>query len=216
MTMRIVQVLGMAFGSSPAEITVTANGTQVFSGTVTTVDQPLPNTPDPAIIADQVPLFTFEIPIDFAGQIPMVCTVNKEAVIFGQVLANYTVIRNSVYSDEQIATLNDPSTTRTQMFEIWNPVANPPFTPEEAAVVQDTSLPWATVQTVLYAHNCATTTSSGSAFYADIDTTDARNDVAIDGVVQEPDHGELPGTWWWLIDEGSVLSYNLDVAAGLE
>lgn len=43
---------------------------------------------------------------------------------------------------------------------------------------------------------------------------DARSTVLIDGVAQPINHEELPGTWWFKVDSGSVLSYNLDISAG--
>lgn len=43
---------------------------------------------------------------------------------------------------------------------------------------------------------------------------DARSNVAIDGVLQPMNHEELPGTWWFTVPTGSVLTYDLDVIAG--
>jgi hypothetical protein len=43
---------------------------------------------------------------------------------------------------------------------------------------------------------------------------DPRSNVQIDSVTQPINHEEFPGTWWFNVEEGSVLSYNLDIVAG--
>jgi hypothetical protein len=43
---------------------------------------------------------------------------------------------------------------------------------------------------------------------------DARSNVQIDDVLQPVNHETLPGTWWFTVSEGSVLSYDLDIVAG--
>lgn len=211
MATRTVQILGMGFGSSSARVTATANGTQVFTGTVTTVNQPVPQLPNFDLLPDQTILFTFEIDTAFTGQIPMTCTVENGTVIFGDIQANYVPIANPVYSPEQISTLQNPSTTRSQKLAIWTQVATPPFTAEELATLEDPNTSSATVAEITNAHGCAITVGSGASVYSSIDDTDARSNVVIDGVAQLPDRGDLPGTWWWTINNGSTLSYNLDV-----
>lgn len=211
MAIRTLQFQGIGFGTSPASITVTANGDQIFSGTVTTVDQPVPVLPNFELTPDQVTLFTFEIDTAFSGQIPMTCTVNNGTVIFGEVLANYIGISNPVYSAEQFATLTNPATTRSQRLAIWTQTASVAFTTEELATLEDPSTSQSAVTQIVNAHGCALYTSGGSSEYGSIDSTDARSNAFIDGVAQLPERGDLPGTWWWTIENGSTLSYNLDV-----
>lgn len=43
---------------------------------------------------------------------------------------------------------------------------------------------------------------------------DARSSVSIDGVAQPINHEELPGPWWFTVNAGSTLTYDLDVQAG--
>lgn len=44
--------------------------------------------------------------------------------------------------------------------------------------------------------------------------SDARSNVFIDNVAQAVNNTELPGTWWYKLSSGSVLSYDLNVKAG--
>lgn len=95
MTNRTVQVLGSGFGSSPASITATWNGSQVFSGTVYTQSGPVPISPNPDLAITEL-LFTFEIPMDNAGNIGMTTSVTGSPVVFTLINANYANISNTV------------------------------------------------------------------------------------------------------------------------
>lgn len=217
MATRIVEIYGQGYGSTPATVTATANGATIFSGTVPTLNEAVPDLPNPELVSQMVPLFSFEIDTAFTGQIPMTCTVNNGQVIFAQILANYTAILNPAMTPEQIATLQQPwpTTTRQQAVAIYASVANPPFTPEEMIILEDPNTPQEEGMAIIAAHNASLLVSSGPSGFSRIDNTDPRSNVFIDGVAQLPDHGELPGTWYWLIGMGSVLSYNLDVDPAL-
>jgi hypothetical protein len=211
MANRTVQIRGQGYGTSPAQITVAANGNTVFSGTIATVDQPLPALPMflPANLAEI--LCTFEIDLAFTGQIPMTCVVNSGKVIFAEIFANYVLIINPVYTSEQIATLTNPSTTQADRVIIYTQVANPPLSQQDIDTLLDPAATPEQKNTILVAHNCQTRIPSGASGYGPIDNTDSRSSVTIDGTAQMPDHGELPGTWWWAVGTGSVLAYQLDV-----
>jgi len=212
MAIRTVQILGMGFGANPTQITATANGTQVFSGTVTTVNQPAPAMPNFALVPDQVVMFSFEIDTAFTGLIPMTCTVDSGTVIFGEILANYIAVPNPVYSSEQLAVITDPAVPFSQKLTIYTAVANPPFSAEELAILQNPSVPYDPTKTdILNSHGCALMVSGGSTQYGEIDNTDPRANVYVDGLQQTPDHSELAGPWWWQISSGSTLAYNLEV-----
>jgi hypothetical protein len=95
MTTRTVKIFGLAYGSSPAEISVTLDGATVYAGTVPTLDQPVLTIPDPEMVNATTEFCTFEIPMDFSGTIPMTCDVVAGTVIFAQILANYCTIANT-------------------------------------------------------------------------------------------------------------------------
>ncbi len=96
MTNRTVQILGVAYGSSPTSMTATWNGSQIFSGTV-----PTQNTPAPTYatsMADITPgvLFTFEIPVDATGNIGMTTSIENNTVLLADIRANYCNVANVV------------------------------------------------------------------------------------------------------------------------
>lgn len=90
---RTFQFYGQGFGSSNVSITASVNSTQLYSGSVPTVDQPVSPIPIPDP-ENQVVLF--EIPdstvlnTDFAGSLPMTVEVTGgSGVIFGVIYSNY-------------------------------------------------------------------------------------------------------------------------------
>jgi len=89
---RTFQFYGLAYGNSPVTITASINSTQIFSGPVTTVDQPLPDAcPDQSI---QTVLFTIDnsaaLNTDFSGSLPMTLVVSGgDGVWVEQIDCNY-------------------------------------------------------------------------------------------------------------------------------
>ena len=96
MTTRTVKIFGLAYGSSPAEISVTLDGAPVYTGTVSTLDQLPLSGPDTEMVDATTEFCTFEIPMDFEGTKPMTCSVTNGTVIFAQITANYCVIGNAI------------------------------------------------------------------------------------------------------------------------
>lgn len=211
MPIRTVQIQGQGYGSTPAQITVTANANTVFSGAVNTVDQPWPTLPNLAINLNNV-LCTFEIDTSFTGEIPMTCAVSVGTVIFSQIFANYVSIPNPVYTSAQIDTIDNPATAQADRVAIYTQVAVPALSQADIDVLLDPAATSEQKRAIVVAHNCTTYISSGPDVYGSIDNgTDSRNTVVIDGVPQTPDHSDLPGTWWWKINQASTLGYQLDV-----
>lgn len=92
---RTFQFYGVGYGSSPVSVTASINSTQIFSGAVPTVDQPVNPQPTP-LPSDQVVLFTLPdsavLNTDFAGSLPMTITVTGgSGVLFGDIFSNYFI-----------------------------------------------------------------------------------------------------------------------------
>lgn len=216
MAIRTVQFLGMGYGSTPATVTVTANGTQIFSGEIPTLDQPVPPMPATLeMVLNQAVLFNMEIDATFSGQIPMVCTVTNGVAVLGSTNANYTRILNPIYTPEQLTILTNPASTRADKAPVWASVANPPFTAEEQAMLADPATPVEVMNQLTTSHNCNTIISSGPASYLQLDDEESRANVVLDGIAQNPDRGTLVGNWWWVVNSGSALGCDLIVPAGL-
>ena len=218
MTNRTVKLLGYGFGATPAEITVTLDGTTVYSGAVDTVDQPVPELPNLDLMPDQIELCSFELPNSFSGQKAMTCEVNSGTVIFSEIYATYARITNPVFSNADLDVIFSDTATNQQKYDVIAPHAVPSFTTEEESQIVSLGLNDSTVQPVLATHGVSVIISSGSSNFGDIYLQgDERSNISIDGIAKNPVHsGEYTGTFWWVIPEGSTLAYDLNVTAGLE
>ena len=100
MTNRTIQFHGQGFGPTAVEISATANGSQVFNGPVPTVDQPLVPLPWP--LDQSEILFSFEVPMEFQGTIPIEITVNSGGgLLLHDVSINYVPLPNNVSGGAQ-------------------------------------------------------------------------------------------------------------------
>jgi hypothetical protein len=211
MTTRTLKFYGRGYGETPAAISVIQNGVNVYTGEITTINAPRTDWPD------QVVLFTSETTVDFTGTISMSIEVTNGTVVFAWITGNYCSIVNPVYSDAQLEILRSPTSTQEEKIAVYSAVAVPPFSSEELAILETgTALE---KDAVLESHNATATISSGSDEYRDIYAGDERSSVEIDGVLQstpDPRPADQAGTWFWSVNQGSVLTYNLNVSAGKE
>ena len=100
MTNRTIRLHGQGFGPTAVEISATANGSQVFNGPVPTVDQPLVPLPWP--LDQSEILFSFEVPMEFQGTMPMEITVNSgSGILLEKISINYVALSNNVSSGAQ-------------------------------------------------------------------------------------------------------------------
>jgi hypothetical protein len=92
---RTFQFYGIGYGNTPVTVTARVNSTEIFSGEIATIDQPINPVPYPIpeianttvlfILADSALLNT-----DFAGSLPMTVVVTGgEGVLFGEIESNY-------------------------------------------------------------------------------------------------------------------------------
>jgi len=100
MTNRTIRFHGQGFGPTAVEISVTANGSQVFNGPVPTVDQPLVPLPWP--LEQSEILFSMEVPLEFQGTMPIEITVNSGGgILLEKMSINYVPLINNVSSGAQ-------------------------------------------------------------------------------------------------------------------
>jgi len=88
MTTRTFQQYGQGYGSTPVVIVATVNGEQVYSGTVPTIDQPLPSLPQLDVTIGNV-VFTWSGTVNFAGTQQMQISVSNGTFLLCDTYANY-------------------------------------------------------------------------------------------------------------------------------
>jgi hypothetical protein len=203
---------GYGYGSTPANVTVTLNSAEIFSGEIPTLDQEsIYLHPD-----EQVVIFTAQIPMDFAGNANVVVTANNGYVHNDYVSVNYAIIPNPEYTSEQLAILADPATTQSEQVAIYATVAEPPFTAEELAFLELTNPEDRLAQRdLVVAHGAAAYISSGSEVFSVPSAGDYRPVVYVDGVEQLiPQPRLYAGVYSWGVNSGSVFFGNVVVSAG--
>ena len=217
MAERTVVFKGLAYGATAATVQITANGVSVFSGTVTTQNQPVPAMPNSELVT--AALFTMTADTAFSGTIPMTCEVTNGTVIFAEVIANYSNKSNPIYTAEQLAILTspDPNTSNPSINLQVTPIyvgaaAVPPLSEAEVATLYDVATTAEQYTAIINAHNLNPVINGGVDHVSPISANDPRNSVSINGVPQLPDRGDLAGVWWWTIPTGSTLSYDLEVS----
>lgn len=116
MTTRNFKQCGWAYGSIPASITATIDGTMVFSGPVSTLDQPLPILPDSLANVSPPTLFTWTNTVAFAGTQSFSIAVTGSPLLLAFTAADHCINNNvalfsSCYSyDDGGVTVVDPLT----------------------------------------------------------------------------------------------------------
>jgi hypothetical protein len=114
MTIRNFTQCGQAYGSTTASITATVDGTVVFSGPVSTLDQPVPVRPDPEANVITSEIFTWTNTVDFAGTQSYSIAVTGSPLLLGFTGADHVVANNvaeflNFYSFETYGvTVSDP------------------------------------------------------------------------------------------------------------
>jgi hypothetical protein len=93
MTTRNFIQCGQAYGSTPASITATIDGTVVFSGPISTLDTPVPIRPDPSV--DVLPtIFTWTNTVAFSGTQSYSITVSGSPLLLSFTGADHCIPNN--------------------------------------------------------------------------------------------------------------------------
>jgi len=215
MTIRTVQILGLGYGPGSCTANAVFNGNVVYTGTIPTVDQSVVDrSPD-----SQVPLFSFEIPIDLAGNIPMSITFSGNDAFVSRVVANYMPVTNPIYSQSDLEVLGNPASTPAQRLAIWEPLASPPLTSGDIAIIETGTQ--AERDQVLADHNLSMIISSGADAFSIIAAPQVKNNVVINGVSEnlpDPLPSGVTGEWGYevpVVSGTGTIACDLTVTAGL-
>ena len=215
---RTIQFLGQGYaptGTDPIVITATLSGTIIYTGTIPT----LYTSAVSRLPGEQVVLFTCELPLDFAGTVPVSISLDSPVGVdayFEQIYSIYMSIYNPVYTESEIGVLTNPASTSAEKIAIYTACAVPPLSPAEIVILESGTPE--EKDAVLDAHNLQIGASSGPTGF----TTwpgDPRNNVVINGVAVT--RGPTPpGTWGWEVEflaEGSGLfEFDFTIPAGRE
>ena len=213
MSNRTIQIKGYGYGSTTCSANVSYNGATVFSGTIPTLNQAeillLP--------VEQVVMLTFEIDVVAAGTFPLTINITGgNAAYIEQVLSNYIPVQNPVYSASDWAIITNPSSTNEQKIAVFVPLAVPPLSEADIAVLQQgTGGPEALA--VLAAHGLSLFVSSGADNYGAISSSQSKSNVIINGTSLTPGNPP-PGEWGWevpVVSGTGTFACDLIVTAGL-
>lgn len=213
MSNRTIQILGYGYGSTTCSANVSYNGNTVFSGTIPTLDQ----AQILVLPTEQVTIFTFEIDVSTAGTFPLIINVTGgNTVYIEQVLSNYMPVPNPVYSASDFSIVTDPNSTSAQKLAVFEPLAVPPLSAADIAVLQQ-NVTTPEAQAVLAAHGLSFFVSTGATSYLPISLPQAKSNVIINGSNQQPGNTP-PGEWGYqvpIVSGTGTFACDLIVTAGL-
>jgi hypothetical protein len=222
MTNRTLQFYGSAYafgGTEPILITADLNNSVIYSGTI-----PTEYTTEPSVQpADQVVLFTCEVPMNFAGTYLMNIYIDNPVgvnVYFEQIYSNYMAIVNPVFSPAQVEILKY-GLVKSDKVDILVECAVPPLTQGEIAILNEgTGFSNPIQQDIIIAHNLPLYISTGPNVWTSVnDNNDPRSNVVVNGVAVSRDV-DPPGTWGWMVifnaETSGSISYDLTLISGYE
>ena len=223
MANKTIQFLGQGYGATPCTITAYFNGAEVFSGAIPTVD----STDIGRLPEDQQVVFSFEVPMDTTGSIPMTLAISGTDTYLEQVLVNYYPVQNPVYTQEEITNLTTIGYPQADKVTIYEAHAVPPLSAEDITLLSSTNPDDVPAQMAcLAAHNLTILVSSGPDAYTPVNAGgDARSNVVVTGATYvsppppDPRAPDSEGTWGWEIETapgttaGMTYQLNLTSAA---
>lgn len=231
-TNRTINFYGYAYGSLPVQLNAHINGVAVFSGAVSTLNEPMPSlsqdmTNAPILFSVDSTLF----PTEFAGSYPMTISVaTGTGIKLAHTYSNYmgrAPVVNAVFTGSISGTTITVSAVTSGTIAVGQSISGPniiqqfgnkiisgsgatweigaPQTVSETTVTTTTSVP-GTSDVFLICFNGTPANSEG--------TPDSRSSVYIDAIQQVPPQEVSFGEWYWEVFTGSTLSCNFNVSAG--
>lgn len=131
MTLRTYKQLGQAYGSNPVTLVAKLDGVEVFNGTLTTLDQPLPSMPIAKTgLGWGSLLFSWTEDIAYSGSKSLELTVTGGTLLLASTVANYIglitfgpQVPGSPGYDPSAPPPTDPSSVNQAL--IFGPYADP-------------------------------------------------------------------------------------------
>lgn len=206
MTTRQFNLIGNLFQSATAVITI--GGVEVFNGALT------------GNIAEQeVVIAVGELDItdpsdgsDILKPVSIIITSGAVGGI-GMFQWNYGKTLNMAYNPEQLEIVNNPASTPEQLFEVFEAVANPPFSPADLDIFASTDPADNPIKyALLYEHKCFPEIQDPSSFAYGVSTEDIdcnRSNAVLNGTpyTAEPLYFAIPMT------TGDVLTFDTNIFA---
>jgi hypothetical protein len=241
MANRTIEFYGYAYGNAPVILNAHINGNVVFSGNVSTIDQPLPVT-GPDMSAAPV-LFSVDpdsglFPDTFSGSYPMTLSIaTGNGVAVANVFSNYMIDYEFTWDCEtsnssitgNVLTLGNVTYGNVSVGQLVVGNGVPPLANLTVKSGPNPDGTWILISkgydgamgnivtgtSTLYTGNSTGFINAYNGTPTNSDNTaDPRSSVTIDGVAQNPSRGSFNGTWTWIVPTGSTLACNLNVSQG--
>ena len=198
------------FGQGYGTVAINAN-VQINGNAVFTGEIPTVDAAVSVLSQDQVKIFEFELPLDTVGPVPVtILFTGAETVYVEQVISNYASLSaNPIYTPEEIAILQDLDVPQSEKLPIYQSVANPPLTSQDIAVLENGTQE---EQRLILAQNNISVFISGPDIFSPLTTPQSKNNVEINGVMVTPMSDPPGGEWGWavpLIDGTGTITFNL-------
>ena len=232
MANRTIQFCGYAYGNVPVQLNAHINGQTVFSGTVDTLNENIPDTQ--VDMTNAPPLFSVVesalFPTTFSGSYPMTISVaTGYGVLLSETNCNYmTSATNEVIFSGSISgtTLNVSGVTSGAIM-VGQKLVGAGIT-ENTKIISGNGSTWEVNESQITSETTINGTVYGvgtadvfsQCFYGtptnSEGTPDSRSSVQINGVTQVPPLELSLGQWTWQVDAGSTLVCNFNVSIGSE
>lgn len=219
MTTKTLQFLGTGYGETPITVTATLGGQEIFNGTVPTINGPV-NTSTP--VASELIMFSGDVDYATIGAVPMTITVGGTGtLVLTRIKMNYLFETNTIYSEEDYATLMDTTQPFSVSAEVFSRYATPALTTEEVALISSNSpADKAARRALLSSRGLAPMLRTGAEEFHPLNwELDPRVNVVINGTaVTSSDSRAIttPGEviTSWAIPSGSTISYDVYIPVG--
>jgi hypothetical protein len=213
---RTVKFLGYAYSESTVDLEVTAGGNIVFSGSVPVLGTDVSEQATVGLEHPDAELFTFELPVEFSGSLPMSITPTGGSIVLAPVYANYNAWT--------LPAVPGPNLVVGQSYTIRGPVPGP-GTVNWTTIGAPDNNPGTTFTATGQApgigeaypntppgYTAGTSTGFAEIYFSGGQNVSYRTNPMIDGIAQ-PDAGD-DGAYWWAVGSGSTITFDLLVDAG--